>query len=229
MREIILDTESTGFDPDQGHRLVEIGCVELFNFIPTGKTFQCYINPDRDMPLEAQNVHGLSAEFLSDKPRFHEIADAFLDFITDSPLIIHNAGFDMKFLNAELRAASYQPIPFDRAVDTVQMARRKFPGQPASLDALCKRFGIDLSARDYHGALLDAQLLAEVYLELRGGRQPNLAVEVTKTAKTTAVTVAPRSFKEPRAFPLTAGEQAAFDALVESIPNALWRKADDAA
>lgn len=229
MREIVLDTESTGLDPDQGHRVVEIGCVELFNFIPTGKTFQCYINPDRDMPIEAQNVHGLSAEFLSDKPRFEDIAEAFTDFIADSPLIIHNAGFDMKFLNAELRAASYQPIPFDRAVDTVQMARRKYPGQPASLDALCKRFGIDNSARDYHGALLDAQLLAEVYLELRGGRQPDLAVEVVKTATVAAGPAAPRKFREARPSVLTPEEQAAFDALVAKIPNALWAKKDDAA
>lgn len=229
MREIVLDTESTGLDPDQGHRVVEIGCVELFNFIPTGKTFQCYLNPDRDMPIEAQNVHGLSAEFLSDKPRFEDVAEQFTDFIADSPLIIHNAGFDMKFLNAELRAASYQPIPFDRAVDTVQMARRKYPGQPASLDALCKRFGIDNSAREHHGALLDAQLLAEVYLELRGGRQPDLAVEVVKAAVVTAGPAAPRKFREPRPSVLTAEEQAAFDALVAKIPNALWAKKDDAA
>lgn len=229
MREIVLDTESTGLDPDQGHRLVEIGCVELINFVPTGRTFQCYINPDRDMPIEAQNVHGLSAEFLSDKPRFPEVVEEFIDFIADSTLIIHNAAFDMKFINAELRAASYQPLPFDRAVDTVQMARRKFPGQPANLDALCKRFGIDNSHREHHGALLDAQLLAEVYLELRGGRQPGLAVEVTKTAQVTTLGHIERKFRAARDYGLTGEEQAAHDALVAKIPNALWAKADDAA
>lgn len=229
MREIVLDTESTGLDPAQGHRVVEIGCVELFNFVPTGKTFQCYINPDRDMPIEAQNVHGLSAEFLSDKARFHEIAEEFTDFIADSTLVIHNAAFDLKFLNTELQMASYQPIASDRAIDTVHMARRKYPGQPASLDALCKRFGIDLSARDYHGALLDAQLLAEVYLELRGGRQPNLAVEVVRTALATEGAVMQRVKREARIHVPSTDEQAAFDALVTKIPNALWVKKDDAA
>lgn len=229
MREIVLDTESTGLDPAQGHRVVEIGCVELFNYVPTGKSFQCYINPDRDMPIEAQNVHGLSAEFLSDKPRFHEIAEEFTDFIADSTLVIHNAAFDLKFLNAELQMASYQPIPSDRAIDTVHMARRKYPGQPASLDALCKRFGIDLSARDYHGALLDAQLLAEVYLELRGGRQPDLAVDVAKAVAAIDSAVMQRVRREARMHTPTADEQAAFDALVSKIPNALWTKKDDAA
>ncbi|RMF09710.1 MAG: DNA polymerase III subunit epsilon, partial [Alphaproteobacteria bacterium] len=175
MREIVFDTETTGLDPAQGDRLVEIGCVELYNLVPTGKTFHVYINPERDMPQAAYEVHGLSEAFLRDHPVFAEVAADFLDFIGDATLVAHNAEFDMKFINAELTRLGFPPIGNDRVIDTLAIARRNFPGSPATLDALCKRFGIDNSARTKHGALLDAELLADVYLELRGGRQVGLA------------------------------------------------------
>lgn len=176
-REITLDTETTGLDPAQGHRVVEIGCVELVGGMKTGQVFHAYLNPEREVPEEAFRVHGLSTAFLADKPRFAGVAERFLAFLSDSRLIIHNAAFDMKFLNYELECLGLSPIPLVRAVDTVAMARSKFPGSPASLDALCRRFDIDLSARTRHGALLDAELLAEVYQELLGGRQITLALE----------------------------------------------------
>ncbi len=176
MREIVLDTETTGLDPFSGHRIVEIGCIELINHVRTGNYFHTYLNPERDMPREAEAVHGLSIEFLKDKPKFAEIAGSFLEFIGNDPLVIHNAAFDMKFINAELAVAKRPEVDFARAIDTVLMARQKFPGQPASLDALCKRFSIDLSARTKHGALLDSELLSDVYLELLGGRQSSLGL-----------------------------------------------------
>ncbi len=176
MREIVLDTETTGLDPDTGDRIVEIGAVELHNHLPTGNTYHQYINPRRAMPREAFEVHGLSDEFLSDKPVFEAIAGEFLQFVADARLVIHNASFDMKFINAELRLAGLEAIPMSRAIDTLEIARRKFPGSPASLDALCRRFGIDTSARQLHGALLDSEILAQVYLELIGGRQPDLGL-----------------------------------------------------
>ena len=177
MRQIVFDTETTGLEPEQGHRIIEIGAIELLNHMPTGRTYHQYINPDRAMPKEAFEVHGLGDEFLRDKPRFAQIGQAFLDFIgADAKLVIHNAAFDMKFLNAELTWASLPTMSMDRALDTVAVARRKFPGAPASLDALCRRFGIDNSAREKHGALLDSELLAEVYLELIGGRQPGFGL-----------------------------------------------------
>lgn len=177
IREVVLDTETTGFEPSQGHRLVEIGCLELINYVPTGRIFHTYINPDREVPREAYEVHGLSYEFLKAHPLFKDIASPFLEFIEDSPLVIHNAKFDMKFLNAELKGHEREEIPFERAIDTLIMARKKFPGSPASLDALCKRFSVDNKARNKHGALLDAELLAQVYLELIGGKQPSLSLE----------------------------------------------------
>jgi len=176
MREIVLDTETTGFEPSEGHRIVEIGAVELFNHLPTGRTYHQYINPERSMPKEAFEVHGLGDDFLRDKPVFKSIGQAFLDFIGEARLVIHNAAFDMKFLNAELEKAGLPTLPFDRALDTVAVARKKFPGSPASLDALCRRFGVDNSAREKHGALLDSEILAEVYLELIGGRQPDFGL-----------------------------------------------------
>ena len=176
MREIVLDTETTGFEPDEGDRIVEIGAVELFNHVPTGRTYHQYINPQRAMPQEAFEVHGLGDAFLSDKPLFAAIADAFNDFIGDAKLIIHNAAFDMKFLNAELGWSGYRLLPLDQAIDTLAIARRKYPGSPASLDALCRRFGIDNAKRTLHGALLDSEILAEVYLELIGGRQPDFGL-----------------------------------------------------
>ncbi len=176
MREIVLDTETTGFDPAEGDKIVEIGAVELWNHLPTGKTYHQYINPMRAMPASAYEVHGLGDDFLRDKPTFDAIAQQFLDFIADSPLVIHNASFDMKFLNHELRAVGRPALPASRAIDTLLIARGKFPGSPASLDALCRRFGVDNSAREKHGALLDSEILAEVYLELIGGRQPDFTL-----------------------------------------------------
>ena len=173
MREIVLDTETSGLDPNQGDRIVEIGAVELWNHIPTGKTYHQYINPERTMPNEAFQVHGLGDDFLRDKPEFSSIASDFVEFIADSKLVIHNASFDMRFLNAELSWVKRPHIPLERALDTLAIARKKFPGSPASLDALCRRFGIDNNARTLHGALLDSEILAEVYLELIGGRQPD--------------------------------------------------------
>lgn len=174
MREIVLDTETTGLDPDSGDRLVEIGCIELINLVPTGATYHQYVNPQRDMPEGAFAVHGLSAAFLAGHPVFAQIVDGFLAFIGDARLVIHNAEFDMRFLNAELRRAGRPTLSGDRVLDTLALSRRRFPGASASLDALCRRFGVDASGRTLHGALLDSQLLAEVYLELMGGRQTGL-------------------------------------------------------
>ena len=174
MREIVLDTETTGLDPDAGHRVIEIGCVELVDHFPTGRSFQRYLNPERDMPPDAQRIHGITGEFLSDKPFFHQVAEEFLEFIGDAPLVIHNASFDLKFLNAELKRVTRKTLDIGRAIDTVDMARNRFPGARVSLDELCKRFSIDLSGRSLHGALLDAELTAQVYLELKGGRQKKL-------------------------------------------------------
>jgi DNA polymerase-3 subunit epsilon len=174
MREIILDTETTGLDPAKGHRIIEIGCVELLNAIPTGETFHVYIDPERDIPEEAFRVHGLSAEFLAGKPIFAKIAGDFLTFAGDAKIIAHNAEFDLRFLNAELALLDIEPIAGDRVIDTLALARRKFPGAANSLDALCVRYGIDTSRRTKHGALLDAEILAEVYAELTGGRQAHL-------------------------------------------------------
>src|SRR5436305_4959705 len=174
MREIILDTETTGLDPLRGDRLVEIGCVEIFNRMPTGQTFHRHLNPERDMPAEALAVHGLSTEFLADKPLFAHVVDEFLEFIADAPLVIHNASFDIAFINAELGRIKRPPIPRERLVDTLLLARRKHPGVSNRLDDLCSRYAIDNSRRTKHGALLDAELLAEVYIDLIGARQSQL-------------------------------------------------------
>ncbi len=177
MREICLDTETTGLDPREGHKIIEIGCVELVNKVRTGNFFHAYINPRREVPIEAFRVHGISTEFLQDKPVFSHIAYKFLDFIRGATLVIHNAAFDMKFLNFELQMIDIDPLKNDNVVDSLKIARNKFPGAPSSLDALCKRFGIDLSKRTKHGALLDAELLADIYIELMGGAQSGLAFE----------------------------------------------------
>ena len=231
MREIVLDTETTGFEPSEGHRIVEIGAVELLNHMPTGRTYHQYLNPDRAMPPEAFEVHGLGDDFLRDKPRFAQIAQAFLDFVgADSRLVTHNAAFDMKFLNAELNWAGLPTLPNDRALDTVALARRKFPGSPASLDALCRRFGIDNSAREKHGALLDSELLAEVYLELIGGRQPDFALSGSPTQQQSGAAAAETVWTPPRrAAPLapllTAEEAAAHAGFVESLgEKAIWKR-----
>ncbi len=226
MREIVLDTETTGFDPETGDRIVEIGAVELVGHIPTGNTYHQYINPERTMPEEAFAVHGLGDEFLADKPKFPEVGQDFLDFIGDAFLVIHNASFDMKFLNAELSWANLPKIANDRAIDTVGMARRRFPGSPASLDALCRRFGIDNSARTLHGALLDSEILAEVYLELIGGRQPDFALShKTKTEDTRSETETwrPRPRSTPLSPRLTADERSAHQEFVSKLgAENLW-------
>jgi DNA polymerase III subunit epsilon len=226
MREIILDTETTGLSPQDGHRIVEIGAIELFNHLPTGKTFHVYLDPGRDMPKEAEAVHGLSTAFLKGKPAFAAIAAEFLAFIEDSLLVIHNASFDMAFINAELLAANYPQIDPGRVLDTLQMARRKHPMAQNSLDALCKRYGIDLSKRDLHGALLDSELLAAVYLELIGGRQTTFGLAAPE-AKKTLITAAASQVKatRPRALPprLTSEELARHVALVQELgEKSLW-------
>ena len=234
MREIVLDTETTGLDPFDGHRIVEIGGVELLNHVPTGEVYHQYINPERDMPQEAFDVHGLSAERLSKEPVFAAIAEAFIDFVGDAKLVIHNASFDMKFINAELKWLGRKPIPFDQAIDTLAIARKKFPGSPASLDALCRRFGVDNSAREKHGALLDSEILAEVYLELIGGRQPDLnavlSVEDKAKPETQAgsATLDWRPAPRPKALAsrLTEAEREAHEAFVATLgDNPVWRRA----
>jgi DNA polymerase-3 subunit epsilon len=227
MREIVLDTETTGLDPNQGHRLVEVGCVELLNRIPTGLTFHAYINPERDMPMEAFNVHGLSAEFLSQHKRFHEIVDEFIAFIgDDAPLVIHNAEFDHKFLCAELKRASRGLIARDRLVDTLALARRKHSAGPYNLDALCGRYGIDNSRRTKHGALLDAEILAEVYLELLGGRQASLGLAEAITTQVVAVggVAIARERPAPLKPRLTEAELAAHREFVGTLGEApIWK------
>lgn len=224
IREIILDTETTGLSPRDGDRLVEIGCLELINHIPTGRQYHQYINPEREVPEEAVRVHGLTYERLKTEPVFAQVADAFLDFVQDSPLVIHNAGFDMGFINHELAMLGKPAIPMTRAVDTVQIARRKFPGAPASLDALCRRFGVDNSGRTFHGALLDASLLADVYIELLGGRQVGLTFERTSVSvggiTVTAETV---TFREPRPHAPSEEELAAHAAFIKKMKTpAIW-------
>lgn len=228
MREIVLDTETTGFEPAEGHRIVEIGAIELLNHMPTGRVYHQYINPERAMPKEAFEVHGLGDDFLRDKPPFAAVGMAFLDFIgADSRLVIHNAAFDMKFLNAELGWASLPIIAMDRALDTVTLARRKFPGSPASLDALCRRFAIDNSGREKHGALLDSELLAEVYLELIGGRQPDFGLSVAGGGSGQAASESWRPSPRPSPLPprLSAGEAAAHEAFVTGLGDAaIWKR-----
>jgi DNA polymerase-3 subunit epsilon len=226
MREIVLDTETTGLKPADGHRVVELGCVELLNRIPTGATFHVYLNPERDMPAEAFAVHGLSSDFLKDKPRFAEVADEFLTFIGDSPLVAHNASFDHAFLCHELKRVSRPEIPHDRVVDTLMLARRKFSAGSYSLDALCSRFGIDNSRRTKHGALLDAEILAEVYLELIGGRQATLglaeAIELpVGTVAEGAIIV--RARPEPLKPRISDAEREAHRAFIATLgENAIW-------
>ena len=227
MREIVLDTETTGFDPQSGDRIVEIGAVELIGHVATGNTYHQYINPERSMPDEAFQVHGLGDDFLRDKPKFAAIGQAFLDFVGDSKMIIHNAAFDMKFLNFELGKMGLRQLPWEQAVDTLAIARKKFPGSPSSLDALCRRFGIDNAARTLHGALLDSEILAEVYLELIGGRQPDFALSVASTEKTEPGQVAggPMARPAPRQPLLTDEERAAHSAFIEGMGDAaFWTK-----
>jgi DNA polymerase III subunit epsilon len=221
LREVILDTETTGLDPDSGHRVVEIGCLELINHMPTGQSFQRYLNPERDVPAGAFEVHGLSTEFLARHPVFAAVCEEFLDFIGDSQLVIHNAAFDLGFINAELGRANRVALHSSRAIDTVEMARRKFPGAQASLDALCRRFGVDNSGRTKHGALLDAELLAEVYLELIGGRQP--ALELAAKEGEAVAGIESQVRRPPRAHEPSADELAAHAELLARIKEPIWR------
>jgi DNA polymerase-3 subunit epsilon len=225
LREIILDTETTGLDPFDGHRIVEIGCVELLNCIPTGRVWHCHLNPEREMPYQAFEVHGLSSEFLSDKPRFAELADDMLAFLEGARIVMHNATFDFGFLNAELDRVSRPLLRWDRVVDTLALARRRHPGAPCSLDALCKRYGVDLSERDKHSALLDCRLLAAVYVELVGGHQARLEFAINGGQAimlgTSAGAVAQRP--RPLAARLTAAEIEAHRAFVATLgADALW-------
>jgi DNA polymerase-3 subunit epsilon len=220
MREIVLDTETTGFDPESGDRLVEIGCLEIVNYVPTGRTFHRYCNPERDMPEGAFAVHGLSISFLEKHPVFEAIADEFLEFIGDARLVIHNADFDMRFLNAELKRCNRPTLEKERALCTVILSRRKFPGAQASLDALCKRFEIDNSHRTKHGALLDAELLADVYLELMGGRQAGL--ELAQQVEEQVAALVQRDRREPRPHAASEAELAAHKALLAKLKTPIW-------
>jgi DNA polymerase-3 subunit epsilon len=226
VREIVLDTETTGLDP-RDHRIVEIGAVELTNHVRTGRDYHVYINPERSMPAEAFAVHGLGDAFLRTKLRFAQIADGFLDFIGDAPLVIHNASFDMAMINAELRRLGRTVLPDDRAVDTLKIAKRKFPGAQANLDALCKRFGVDNAGRTKHGALLDSELLAEVYLELMGGRQRGLTLDAGQGDRTVAARGPAAARPRPKPLPsrLTETEAAAHAAFVATLGEApLWKR-----
>ncbi len=222
MREIVLDTETTGLDPAAGHRIVEIGCLELVNHVQTGEQFHRYINPERDMPEEAFRIHGLASDFLAGFPIFADLVEDFLAFIGDAPLVIHNAEFDMKFINAELAQAGRPTLERGRAVDTLAIARRRFPGGQVSLDALCRRFEIDNSARELHGALLDSQLLAEVYLELIGGRQPGF--ELSESRATTAAVPQPPSaeVRRPRPHAPSDAEREAHAAMLARLKDPVW-------
>lgn len=228
MREIIFDTETTGLDPRSGDRMVEIGCIEMVNRVPTGATFHGYFNPDRDMPAEAERVHGISAAFLADKPRFHERVAEFLEFIGEETMLVaHNAGFDFGFVNAELEMCGLPHLGRDRMIDTVAMARMRHPGAKNSLDALCTRYGIDRSHRTKHGALLDAELLAQVYVELTGGRQIglSLAAEAAVIEITTlAATRRERIFRPARPHGPSEAERAAHAAFLETLKAPLWRE-----
>ena len=228
MREIVLDTETTGFDPETGDRIVEIGAVELKGHVPTGRTYHQYINPERAMPEGAFQVHGLGDDFLRDKPVFKDIGRHFLEFVGDAKLVIHNAAFDMKFLNAELGWCDLPKLDWERAIDTLDIARRKFPGSPASLDALCRRYGIDNSSRTLHGALLDSEILAEVYLELIGGRQPDFGLATSSEGSRGKEGEAEwRATARPAPLPplLTEQERAAHDAFLAQMGDkALWKK-----
>lgn len=225
MREIIFDTETTGFDPLNGDRMVEIGCIEMVNRVVTGATFQAYFNPDRDMPSAAEAVHGLSAVFLSDKPRFVERAEELLAFIGDAPLVAHNASFDFGFLNQELAICGMVPVSKTRMIDTVALARVRHPGAKLSLDALCTRYGIDRSHRTRHGALLDSELLAQVYVELTGGRQIGLELAADIGAESVVIgtlSVRVREFRPARVFVASDAELVAHAAFLESMTNPVW-------
>ena len=221
LREIVVDTETTGLSPSAGHRVIEIGCLELINHVPTGSVFHQYLCPERDVPADAVRIHGLTDEFLASKPLFSAVAESFLEFVAGARLIIHNAEFDLGFLNAELRRTERDDLRND-VVDTLALARKKYPGGQASLDALCRRFNVDNSARTKHGALLDAELLAEVYLELIGGRQPGLTLEARASAET--MSDEPKSERPARDHAPTADELVAHEAFLDSMDKPIWRR-----
>ena len=225
MREVVLDTETTGLDPDAGHRVVEIGCIELINHMPTGRTYQQYLNPERDVPLESFRIHGLSEAFLADKPVFAAVADEFMEFVGDASLVIHNAAFDLKFLNAELKRLNKPPLGGSTVVDTLQIARTRYPGASASLDELCRRFGVDNSHRERHGALLDAELLADVYIDLIGAREPGfdlrLGVRVEDVRGTRSAPIE-RPVRPPRPHAPSAEEAARHAAFLERLKQPIW-------
>lgn len=233
IREIVLDTETTGLSPDEGHRIIEIGALELINHMPTGKQLHLYIKPERDIDEAAERVHGISNAFLEDKPVFADIAQEFLDFIQDDVMVIHNASFDMGFINAELKRLGHATLPDNRALDTLMMARRKFPGAQASLDALCRRFNIDNTHRDLHGALIDADLLAEVYIELIGGRQPDLGLASAAIAKSSdsspglaqedGFQIISGPIRPVRLHEASAEELALHEAFIETLKDPIWR------
>ncbi len=229
MREVIFDTETTGLDPQSGDRLVEIGCIEMVNRVPTGATFHAYFNPERSMPAAAEAVHGLSETFLADKPRFAERIDELIAFIADSPLVAHNAGFDFGFLDCEFRICGREPVSRDRMIDTIALARVRHPGAKLSLDALCTRYGIDRSHRTRHGALLDAELLAQVYVELTGGRQIGLELAADSLVTediTFTVTQRERAFRPARSHNASETELSAHKTFMATIPNPVWGEAD---
>lgn len=229
VREIVFDTETTGFNPEEGDKLVEIGAVELVNHVPTGVVFHEYINPQREVPEDAFKVHGLSYEFLKDFDTFDKVADKWLDFVGDAVLVAHNASFDIKFLNYQLKELDKPVYTWDRVVDTLEIARNLFPGARVNLDALCRRFGIDNSERTLHGALLDADLLAKVYLELLGGQEPTMLKEEKKAAKSQFIeNTIERVYREPRIFALSAEEeQAHLDFMAANLSDAVWLKTEN--
>ncbi len=222
MREIILDTETTGLDPKMGHRLVEIGAVELINHTPTGVNYQTYINPERDVDPGAQEIHGLTNEFLKQHPTFSDISAEFIDFLSNSTLVIHNAPFDLAFINMELDRLGEPSISSERVIDTLVLARKKFPGAQANLDALCRRFAIENRHRELHGALVDAALLADVYIELIGGKEPTLGLSAKKT--NTVAEDTKRVYQKPRSFPVTEEELELHRAFVKTLTNPIWDK-----
>lgn len=224
LREIVFDTETTGMDPFKGDRIVEIGCIELENLVPTGRRFHKYINPEREIPAEATAVHGITNDRVKNEPKFVDIAAEFYEFVGESVLVAHNAGFDMKFINWELGQCGFRPVDNARVVDTLVMARRQAPGAPASLDALCKRFNIDNSNRKFHGALLDAQLLAEVYLELKGGRQQGLSLGDTVDENSADAAALKRKLRKAREFEVNADELAAHAEFLKQLKDPLWSK-----
>ena len=228
LREIVVDTETTGFEPSEGHKIIEIGAVELINHLPSGNTYHQYINPERDVPLESVNVHGLTEEFLKDYPIFSMIVTDFLDFVGDATLVAHNATFDMNFVNYQLKHGGF-PVLKNKVIDTLTIARKKFPGAPATLDALCRRYDVDNSNRTYHGALLDSELLADVYLELIGGRQRNFGLDAEKEKQDQAKLATQKNtnnkpVREARHFPIPDDERQAHDAMLSNLKNPLWQQ-----